>query len=49
MKLDLRQHRRLWEDIYDTWIAERRKAEPRVAWKDVQRRLKRLANDARGR
>ncbi len=23
--LDLRQHRRRWEDIYDTWIAEQRK------------------------
>jgi hypothetical protein len=38
--LDLRHHRRLWEDIYDTWIAEHRKDEPRVAWKDVKRRLK---------
>ena len=39
--LDLRRHRRLWEDIYCTWIAEQRKGEPRVAWKDVKRRLKR--------
>jgi len=39
--LDLKQHGRLWEDIYDTWIAEQRKGEPRVAWKDVKRRLKR--------
>ena len=39
--LDLRRHRRLWEDIYDTWIAEQRKGEARVAWKDVKRRLKR--------
>ena len=39
--LDLKQHSRLWEDIYDTWIAKQRKGEPRVAWKDVKRRLKR--------
>lgn len=37
--IDLRRHRQVWEDIYDQMIAESRKSEPRVAWKDVKRRL----------
>lgn len=38
--IDLRRHRRIWEDIYDAMVAESRKDEPRVAWKDVKGRLK---------
>ncbi len=37
--IDLRRHRRLWEDLYDAMIADRRKREPRVAWETVKRRL----------
>lgn len=39
--IDLKRHRRLWEDLYDAMVAEKRKAEPRVAWEDVKRRLTR--------
>ncbi len=38
--LDLKRHGQIWEDIYDTMIAESRKAEPRVAWEDVKKRLR---------
>ena len=38
--IDLRRHRQIWEDFYDTMIAESRQDEPRVAWKDVKRRLR---------
>ena len=38
--LDLRRHRRLWEDLYDAMLAESRRDEPRVAWADVKRRLR---------
>jgi hypothetical protein len=37
--IDLRRHRRIWEDLYDTIIAESRKSEPRVPWKEVKGRL----------
>jgi hypothetical protein len=38
--IDLKQHRRVWEDFYDAVIAESRQREPRVAWETVKRRLK---------
>ena len=38
--LDLRRHRRIWEDVYDAMVAEGRKSEPRVTWEDVKRRLR---------
>ena len=37
--LDLRRHRRLWEDIYDTLLAEARKDEPRSDWEQVKKRI----------
>ena len=37
--LDLGRHRRVWEDIYDTIVAESRKDEPRVSWTGVKMRL----------
>ncbi|MFQ5840468.1 MAG: hypothetical protein ACE5HK_07085 [Candidatus Methylomirabilales bacterium] len=38
--IDLRRHRRVWEDLYDAMVAESRKDEPRMAWEDVKRRLR---------
>ena len=38
--IDLRHHRALWEDVYDTLLADSRKGEPRVDWDDVKRRLR---------
>lgn len=38
--IDLRRHRRIWEDMYDVMVAESRKHEPRIPWEDVKRRLR---------
>lgn len=38
--VDLRRYNELWEDIYDMLLAETRKNEPRIPWKDVKRHLK---------
>jgi hypothetical protein len=38
--IDLRQHRRVWEDFYDTLLAEARASEPRENLSNVRRRLK---------
>ena len=45
--IDLKRHRRIWEDLYDAMMAESRKGEPRVAWEAVKKRLKR-ATASRG-
>jgi hypothetical protein len=37
--LDLRKHRRLWEDIYDRMLIESRRHEPRVSLEHVRQRL----------
>lgn len=39
--IDLKRHRRVWEDFYDNLLAERRKNEPRESWAKVKSRLKR--------
>ena len=41
--IDLRRHRKLWEDFYDTMLAESRAAEPRESLESVKRRLKMAA------
>ena len=38
--IDLRRHRKLWEDFYDTVLAESRAHEPRESAESVGRRLK---------
>jgi len=37
--LDLRTHRRIWEDIYDRLLIEARRNEPRESLAQVRRRL----------
>lgn len=37
--LDLRKHRRLWEDIHDRLLIESRRGEPRESLERVKRRL----------
>ena len=46
--LDLRQHRRLWEDIRDRLLIESRRHEPRVSLESVKNRLRRRTSKARG-
>jgi hypothetical protein len=38
--IDLRRHRKLWEDFYDSVVAESRAHEPRESLDSVKRRLK---------
>ncbi len=38
--IDLRRHRKLWEDFYDTLLVESRAHEPRESLDSVKRRLK---------
>ena len=37
--IDLRKHRRLWEDFYDRSLAESRRNEPRESLESVKARL----------
>ena len=37
--IDLRKHRRLWEDFYDRALAESRRREPRETLESVRKRL----------
>ena len=37
--INLKRCGTVWEDFYDTLIADARKDEPRVAWGDVKKRL----------
>jgi hypothetical protein len=39
--IDLKSHKALWEDIYDTLLVRVRKKEPRESLDEVKRRLKR--------
>lgn len=38
--IDLKKHRRLWEDFQDLLVARARKNEPRVPWQEVKARLR---------
>jgi len=38
--IDLKKHGRLWEDVYDAWVCESRKKEPRESLESVKARLK---------
>ena len=37
--IDLKRHRRLWEDVYDQLLAESRKDEPRESFDQVKKLL----------
>lgn len=37
--LDLEEHGKLWEDIYDAWLARSRETEPRESLEEVKQRL----------
>ena len=38
--IDLKEHGDLWEDIYDTLVAQSRAEEPRESLESVKRRLR---------
>jgi hypothetical protein len=38
--IDLRKYGDLWEDLYDNWLAQKRKKEPRETLQTVRERLK---------
>lgn len=40
VQIDLKKHGRLWEDFYDTLIAEQRKDEEKVDLEDFEKELK---------
>ena len=40
--IDLSLHHELWENIYDVWLAERRRDEPRESWEEVKQHLREL-------
>ncbi|MGH8673951.1 MAG: hypothetical protein ACREVG_06550 [Burkholderiales bacterium] len=47
--IDLRKHRRLWEDLYDGYLAHARRSEPRESLAAVKRLVEaRAKRKARG-
>jgi hypothetical protein len=42
--LDLRKHRRIWEDLYDRLLIESRRHEPRDSMEAVERALSRKSS-----
>lgn len=47
--IDLKKHRRLWEDLYDAWLAHSRRAERRESLATVKRLIGgRVKRKARG-
>jgi len=38
--IDLRRHSEVWEDVFDSLVAEQRRNEPRETLAEVRRRLK---------
>lgn len=40
VQIDLRKYGELWEDFYDTLIAENRKDDERYDWDEVKQQLK---------
>lgn len=46
--IDLKRHRRLWEDMYDRLLAETRRHEPRESLDEVKKKLGRKWNRAHG-
>jgi hypothetical protein len=38
--IDLRRHSEVWEDVFDSLVAEQRRNEPRESLAEVRRRLK---------
>jgi hypothetical protein len=47
--IDLKKHRRLWEDLYDAWLAHSRRAERREPLATVKRLVEaRVKRKARG-
>ena len=41
--IDLKKHKGLWEDLYDAYVAQRRRNEPRETFDQVKRLIERKA------
>lgn len=37
--IDLKTHRKIWEDIYDTLLVKERESEPRESLEDVKKKI----------
>ncbi|MBL7777410.1 MAG: hypothetical protein JNK66_03810 [Chitinophagales bacterium] len=37
--IDLKKHRKIWEDFYDKLVIEQRRSEPRVKWSSAKKIL----------
>ncbi len=37
--IDLKKHRELWEDFYDTLLVKQRKSEPRKSLEEVKKKV----------
>ena len=37
--IDLKRHRELWEDFYDTLLAKERESEPRESFQEVKKKV----------
>ena len=37
--IDLKKHKALWEDLYDAYLADKRRGEPRETLESVKRQL----------
>ena len=37
--IDLKKHRELWEDFYDTLLVKQRKSDPRESLEDVKKKV----------
>lgn len=40
VQIDLKKYGQLWEDFYDAIVAEARKGEETISWKELKRELK---------
>jgi hypothetical protein len=47
--IDLKKHKALWEDLYDAYLADKRRGEPRESLESVKRQLAKKAATQRRR
>ena len=40
VQLDLKKHKKLWEDVYDAMLVDERKKELRMDWEEAKKKLR---------